>query len=152
MDLAQLEKIISDGKAKHKAFDEADIALAQLKGLAQLEKETKAANEAALEEGQKLAKENAALKDKIDAANLEAAEIVAKAKAAAIRHDKDSDKRIADKYDKANDSLAALNAQIDAAKAEVARLNNEAQSASAKLEAINKELSSSQDRLKRLIG
>lgn len=40
---AELEKIINDGKAKFKAYEQADVALEQAKALGQYEKETRKA-------------------------------------------------------------------------------------------------------------
>lgn len=76
---AELEKIISDGKMRFKAFENADAALSSIKGVLQLEKETNAAIE---KNKRELAETESALvkqKDFLQAAKEEAKNIVSKA-------------------------------------------------------------------------
>lgn len=94
MNLSELEKIVNDGKAKLKAYENADVALSQVKALAQYEKETRANLDAGLAEIEKVKKSVEAWKAKeldaknnaesvADNANEEAKAIVAQAKSEA---------------------------------------------------------------------
>ena len=80
MNLSELEKIVNDGKAKLKAYDQADIALSQLKALSQYEKETRANLDAGLAELDKVKKSIEEWKAKETAAKSAAEEVADEAK------------------------------------------------------------------------
>lgn len=152
MNLAELEKIVSDGKNKFKAFEDADLALSQLKATAQLEKELVAKNEALKAEGEKLEKENAKAKNKvaevdalIDEKLLAAEKYIADTKAKATAN---AENVVA----AAHAELGKVNASIEAAKKEAIAADAVAKESNAKADAAIKRLEEVQAELKRLIG
>lgn len=83
MNFSELEKIINDGKQKFKAFESADEALSKIKGMVQLENETKAALQSTIAELDKAKKELENWKDKLKDAENNAFEKVANAEKSA---------------------------------------------------------------------
>lgn len=106
MDIANLKKIVNDGKQKHKAYEDADQALKELEALGQAEKDMKESVAA-------LTKEAAALKAGNDKVKAEQDDLLNKAKDTLAKAQASADKIVLDAKTEGGRILAKANEDLE---------------------------------------
>lgn len=150
--MSDLRKIITDGKNKFKAFEEADKALKELDALTQAVKDNTKVVELLHKERDTLNAENAATKGKIADAEAKAADILSKAQAQATAAIEAAQDTIAVNQAKADKKLMETNDRIRTAERKAIVAEGQAKEAADKLAAINAELDAAKARAQKLLG
>jgi F0F1-type ATP synthase membrane subunit b/b' len=152
MSFAELEKIIADGKNKFKAFETADVALSQVKALAQHEAEVRKSLDEGLTLRAAFKKELDGVKDKIEAAQVKAADIVGEANAKAETAIENALKNINDMQDKASAKLLETNDRVTVAERKAIIAEGLAKEAEAKLAELSAAVDKQKAALRKMIG
>jgi chromosome segregation ATPase len=149
---AELEKIIADGKKKYRAFEEADQALLGLKSLRQAVKDLSKTVEGLEKTRDSLKAEVSTLNDKVEAAQVKAADIIGAANAKAETAIENALKNINEMQDKASEKLAVTNAAISGAETRKIVAEGLAKEAESKLAELSAAVDKQKAALKKLIG
>lgn len=152
MDIANLKKIVNDGKQKFKAYEEADQALKELEALAQAEKDMQASVTALTKEAVALKAGNDKFKSDQSALLDQAKDTLAKAQAVADKTVLDAKSEGDRILAKANAELAKVEEMIAGLKEEEASYRGAAVKAKADLDKIEKALASARAQAAAIAG
>lgn len=152
MDISELKKIVNDGLVKYKAYKEADKALDELLSLSQAESDLKKVVGSLEKQRDVLAVESDGIAKKINAANVKASEIEAEAKAKAEKIVLEGEADLATKKKKLELEISQKIVAIDTQESLLKIAAEKAQKAQAELDAINAELDKAKAKLKGFLG
>ena len=150
--MSELKKIITDGKNKYKAFDEADKALKEFEGLGQASRDLSKVVAGLEKTRDSLKAEASELGGKIEAAQVKAADIVAKAEAQATAAIEAAQDTIAVNQSKADKKLLDINDRISTQERAAIIADGKAKEAQAKLDELSVALEKAKADMKKLIG
>lgn len=152
MKINELEKIVNDGLVKYKAFKDADDAINQVKALVQAEADLKRVVGNLEKTREALKGEVSSLNGKIEAAQVKAADIVAKAEAQATAAIEAAQDTIATNQAKADKKLLDTNKTTSDAETRRVAAEGMAKDAEANLAELTAAVDKQKAAMKKLIG